>query len=150
MIEWQRGSFDQLPVRDLYAVLQARQDIFILEQSCLYPDIDGFDQDAHHLLGWMQVDGKRQLVAYIRVIAPGVKYEEMSIGRVLTTEAARGTGAGKQLMAEAIRYAESLYPGQRIKIGAQRYLEAFYGSFGFVTTSEPYDEDGIMHVEMLR
>jgi ElaA protein len=150
MIEWQRSSFDELSVRELYALLQARQDIFILEQACLYGDIDGYDEDAHHLLGWMAAGGKRELAAYIRVIAPGVKYAEMSIGRVLTTKAARGTGAGRQLMEAAIAYAESLYPGHRIRIGAQRYLEQFYASFGFVTCSEPYDEDGIMHVEMLR
>jgi ElaA protein len=74
----------------------------------------------------------------------------MSIGRVLTTEAARGTGAGRELLARGIEYAEQLHPGHRIRIGAQQYLEAFYQSFGFETISEPYDEDGIMHIDMLR
>ena len=150
MIDWQFSSFKDLGPADLYEVLAQRQDVFILEQTCLYPDIDGLDPQAHHLLGWRSVDGQRRLAAYLRVLAPGVKYDEMSIGRVITTKAARGSGAGRLLLAEGIARAEALYPGHRIRIGAQQYLEAFYGSFGFNTVSEPYDEDGIMHVEMLR
>ena len=150
MTEWQWSSFADLPNADLYEWLAQRQNVFVLEQQCLYPDLDGYDQDAWHLLGWKARDGKRQLAAGLRVIAPGVKYTEMSIGRVLSTEAARGTGVGRELLTEGIARAGQLYPGHRIRIGAQRYLEAFYGSFGFRTVSEPYDEDGIMHVEMLR
>lgn len=150
MTEWQWSSFACLPNADLYELLAQRQNVFVLEQQCLYPDLDGYDQDAWHLLGWKTIDGKRQLAASLRVIAPGVKYPEMSIGRVLSTQAARGTGVGRELLAEGIARAEQLYPGHRIRIGAQQYLEAFYGSFGFRTVSAPYDEDGIMHVEMLR
>lgn len=150
MTEWQWSSFAELPNADLYEMLAQRQNVFVLEQQCLYPDLDGYDQDAWHLLGWRVIDGKRQLAACLRVIAPGVKYTEMSIGRVLSTSAARGTGIGRELLAQGIARAEQLYPGHRIRIGAQQYLEAFYGSFGFKTVSEPYDEDGIMHVEMLR
>lgn len=150
MTEWQWSSFADLPNADLYDMLAQRQNVFVLEQQCLYPDLDGYDQDAWHLLGWRVIDGKRQLAACLRVIAPGVKYAEMSIGRVLSTNAARGTGVGRELLLEGIARAEQLYPGHRIRIGAQQYLEAFYGSFGFKTVSEPYDEDGIMHVEMLR
>ena len=150
MTEWQWSSFADLPNADLYDMLAQRQNVFVLEQQCLYPDLDGYDQDAWHLLGWRVIDGKRQLAACLRVIAPGVKYTEMSIGRVLSTSAARGTGIGRELLLEGIARAEQLYPGHRIRIGAQQYLESFYGSFGFKTVSEPYDEDGIMHVEMLR
>ena len=150
MTEWQFSRFDQLSARDLYEVLRQRQDVFILEQACLYPDIDGFDQDASHLLGWVTIDGQRQLGAYLRIIAPGVKYQEMSLGRVITARAARGTGIGRELLAQAIGHAEQLYPGHRTRIGAQQYLEKFYASFGFVTDSAPYDEDGIMHIEMVR
>ncbi len=150
MTEWQWSSFADLPNKDLYEMLAQRQNVFVLEQQCLYPDLDGYDQDAWHLLGWKIIDGKRQLAASLRVIAPGVKYAEMSIGRVLSTNAARGTGVGRELLVEGIARAEQLYPGHRLRIGAQQYLEAFYGSFGFKTVSEPYDEDGIMHVEMLR
>jgi ElaA protein len=150
MIEWQRSSFAELTSAQLYEVLAQRQQVFILEQTCLYPDMDGLDLEAHHLLGWRIENGKRELAAYLRILAPGAKYTEMSIGRVLTTPAARGTGAGRELLARGIEYAEHLHPGHRIKIGAQAYLEQFYQNFGFRTISEPYDEDGIMHIDMLR
>ena len=150
MIDWQFSHFNDLSPADLYEVLRQRQDVFILEQTCLYPDIDGLDPVAHHLLGWRTVDGERRLAAYLRVLGPGVKYDEMSLGRVVTTQAARGTGAGRALLARGIACAESLYPGHRIRIGAQQYLEKFYAGFGFETVSAPYDEDGIMHIDMLR
>ncbi|UVW28848.1 GNAT family N-acetyltransferase [Massilia sp. H6] len=150
MIDWQFSSFNDLGPADLYALLAQRQQVFILEQTCLYPDIDGLDPAAHHLLGWRTIGGERQLVAYLRVLGPGAKYDEMSLGRVLTTQAARGSGAGRALLARGIDCAEALYPGHRIRIGAQRYLEKFYQSFGFATVSAPYDEDGIEHIDMLR
>lgn len=150
MTEWQCSTFNDLSNADLYEVLRQRQEVFILEQTCLYNDFDGFDQDSHHLLGWRMIDGQRQLGAYLRILAPGAKYTEMSLGRVLTTRAARGSGIGRELLVQGIAHAERLYPGHRTKIGAQQYLEQFYGSFGFVTTSAPYDEDGIMHIEMVR
>ena len=149
-IDWHFSRFADLTPFDLYDVLAARQNVFILEQTCLYPDIDGYDLDAHHLLGWRDVDGKRQLAAYLRVLAPGAKYDEMSLGRVVTTPAARGSGAGRALLDQGIAHAEALHPGHRIRIGAQQYLERFYASFGFETVSAPYDEDGIMHIDMLR
>lgn len=149
-IDWHFSRFADLTPFDLYDVLAARQNVFILEQTCLYPDIDGYDLEAHHLLGWRDVDGKRQLAAYLRVLAPGAKYDEMSIGRVITTPAARGSGAGRALLEQGIAHAEALHPGHRIRIGAQQYLERFYASFGFETVSAPYDEDGIMHIDMLR
>lgn len=149
-IDWHFSRFADLTPFDLYDVLAARQNVFILEQTCLYPDIDGYDLEAHHLLGWRDVDGKRQLAAYLRVLAPGAKYDEMSIGRVVTTPAARGSGAGRALLDQGIAHAEALHPGHRIRIGAQQYLERFYASFGFETVSAPYDEDGIMHIDMLR
>ena len=150
MTEWQWSAFSDLSVDDLYQLLQKRQEVFILEQTCFYQDIDGLDQGAHHLLGWRTIDGKRELAAYLRCLAPGAKYAEMSLGRVLTTNDARGSGAGRELLAHGIQYAEQLHPGHRIRIGAQQYLEAFYQGFGFETVSAPYDEDGIMHVDMLR
>ena len=151
MIDWQWQTFDTLRGADLYAILGARQAVFILEQQCLYPDIDNYDQQAWHLLGW-QTDaaGQRTLAAYLRCLAPGAKFAEMSLGRVLTTPAARAGGIGKQLLQEGIRNAEQQFPGQAIRIGAQRYLERFYQQFGFATVSAPYDEDGIEHIDMLR
>ena len=150
MIEWQWLNFESIPREDLYEVLRQRQAVFVLEQQCLYPDLDGFDQAAHHLMAWHTVDGKRELAAYLRCIAPGIKYPEMSLGRVLTAPAARGTGIGRQLLEQGIRHAEALHPGHRFRIGAQLYLEKFYASFGFETVTAPYDEDGIMHIDMVR
>ncbi|MES2116962.1 MAG: GNAT family N-acetyltransferase [Pseudomonadota bacterium] len=150
MIDWQWLAFNDIPGADLYAVLYQRQQVFVLEQQCLYPDIDGYDLDAHHLLGWRTVDGKRELAAYLRCLAPGAKYQEMSLGRVLTTEAARGLGIGRQLVERGIQLAEQLHPGHRFRIGAQARLEKFYASLGFETVTAPYDEDGIMHIDMVR
>lgn len=150
MTDWQWLAFDELSGADLYQVLALRQDVFVLEQQCLYPDLDGRDQEAWHLLGWQSTDGQRRLAAYLRCFAPGVRYAEMSLGRVLTAPAARGTGIGKRLLELGIDHAERAHPGHPIRIGAQRYLERFYQGFGFVTISTPYDEDGIEHVDMVR
>lgn len=150
MIEWQWRSFADLSNGELYEVLAQRQQVFVLEQRSFYNDFDGLDQEALHLLGWRTVEGRRELAAYLRLIAPGVKFKEMSLGRVLTTQAARGMGAGRELLARGIEHAGNLYPGHDIRIGAQLYLERFYQSFGFETISAPYDEDGIMHIDMLR
>jgi ElaA protein len=150
-IDWQWRPFDALNVTELYAMLALRQQVFVLEQACLYPDLDGLDQDAHHLLGWQAgADGRPVLAATLRCLAPGAKYPEMSLGRVVTSPDARGTGLGRTLVATGIRYATALHPGHAIRIGAQAHLEGFYGGFGFVTVSAPYDEDGILHVDMLR
>lgn len=150
MTNWQWGAFADIAPADLYQVLQQRQDVFILEQTCLFPDLDGLDMDAHHLLGWHEIDGRRELAAYLRCLAPGVKYTEIALCRVLTTRAARGSGIGRELVAQGIAHAERQHPGHRIRIGAQQRLERFYQDFGFVTVSEPYDEDGILHIDMLR
>ena len=133
-----------MEVHDLY---EARVGVFIVEQNCVFQDVDGADAVSWHLLGR---HGGGPLLAYCRLVPGGVKFDEPSIGRVLTTKPGRGTGIGRELMKEAIRRAEALWPGQDIRIGAQRYLDRFYGEFGFVQCSEPYDEDGIMHIEMLR
>jgi ElaA protein len=142
MISWTYKSFDELSVHELYAAMRLRSEVFVVEQNCVYLDPDGYDDRAMHLLGYR--DG--ELVAYARIFGPGIKYAEASIGRVITSAAVRGTGAGQELMREAIARCE---PGP-IRIGAQQYLERFYGAFGFVRVSEPYDEDGIMHIEMVR
>jgi ElaA protein len=148
--DWQWQSFSQISGADLYSVLAARQQVFILEQRCLYPDMDGLDLRAHHLLGWHTIDGRRQLAAYLRCLAPGAKYAEMSLGRVLTTAQHRSTGIGRQLVLKGIAQAQQQHPGHRIRIGAQLYLERFYTDLGFQSVSDPYNDDGIMHIEMLR
>ena len=149
-IEWQWSRFSDLSVENLYAIVRLREAVFIVEQECAYPDADGRDPLAWHLLGWYDRDGKRELVAYARVFEPGVRYTEGSIGRIVTAPAVRGTGVGRALMAEGLRRTEMLMPGQRIKIAAQQRLVDFYIGFGFTVVSAPYDEDGIMHVDMIR
>jgi ElaA protein len=159
-MNWHWLHFSQLSAAQLYAVLAARQQVFVLEQQCLYPDIDGLDLDAHHLLGYRDDPAGRaasanaaagpQLCAYLRCLAPGVKFAEASLGRVLTTQAGRGTGAGRALLARGIEHASALYPHNGLRISAQQHLEKFYASFGFATVSAPYDEDGIAHVDMRR
>jgi ElaA protein len=148
VIVWRFARFGDLTPTEIHDLLQARSAVFVVEQNCVFLDIDGVDPGCWHLLGRKQ--GSGPLLAYCRLVPPGVKYAEPSIGRVITTEAGRGTGAGRELMREAVARADALWPGKPIRIGAQRYLERFYGDFGFATCSEPYDEDGIMHVEMLR
>jgi ElaA protein len=147
---WQWSRFSELTAADLYAVVRLREAVFIVEQNCPYPDADGRDPKAWHLLGWAARSTERTLIAYARIFEPGVRYDEASIGRVVTAPDVRGTGQGRALMAEALRRIDSLAPGQPVKIAAQRRLEDFYLSLGFNTISDPYEEDGIIHVDMLR
>ena len=147
---WQWSRFSELSPADLYAVVRLREEVFIVEQQCAYPDADGRDPQAWHLLGWSDRENGKTLVAYARIFEPGLRYTEGSIGRVVTAPEVRGTGLGKALMAEALRRLEGLAPGQTIKIAAQRRLEKFYLELGFRTVSAPYEEDGIIHVDMLR
>jgi ElaA protein len=146
MLTWRFAPFDKLTPREVHDLFQARAGVFVLEQKCAFQDVDGVDPECWHLLG--REDGP--LLAYCRIVPPGIKYAEPSIGRVLTTAAGRKTGAGRELMREAVARTNALWPGQAIRIGAQRYLERFYGDYGFVKASEPYDEDGIVHIEMVR
>jgi ElaA protein len=145
MLDWQWKSFGELDAASLYAILALRCEVFIVEQQCVYQDIDGLDPQAVHLLGWR--DGR--LAAYLRVFAPGVKHADVSLGRVITAPFARGDGAGRALMGEALAYIGRTWPDHALRISAQRYLERFYGSYGFRVCSEPYDEDGIPHIDML-
>ena len=146
-LRWLWLRFDELTGEQLYQVLGLRERVFIIEQKCLYIDIDGRDAHAHHLLG---LDTTGALVAYLRLVAPGHRYPEPSIGRVVTDPVGRGHGYGHALMSEAIRRAEEIYPGLPIRMSAQRYLERFYAAHGFVPVGESYDEDGIEHREMVR
>lgn len=148
MVNWQYKSFAQLSVIELYDILKLRQDVFVIEQQCIYPDIDDADKTAFHLFAYSE-EGEG-ICAYLRIFSPQVKAREVSMGRILTSEASRGTGLGKVLVAKAIEVIEREFPDQAIKISAQEYLVQFYVDFNFVVTSEPYDEDGIQHIDMLR
>lgn len=150
-MEWMCKSFDELGSALLYRVLAARNAVFIVEQNCPYQDIDGRDPHCLHLIAQgRDAQGEPQIAAYVRLLPPGLAYDEASIGRVISTSAYRGTGVGRELLTRAIDAAHAQWPQAALRIGAQAYLEKFYGSFGFVTASEPYDEDGIMHIEMVR
>jgi len=146
MINWITKRFEELTVHELYAILRLRSEVFVVEQNCVFQDMDNKDQTSWHLMGWE----KDKLVAYTRLIPPGLSYEMASIGRVITLQTARGTGIGKQLMEKSIEEAERLFGKAPIKIGAQLYLREFYQSLGFIQSSDVYDEDGIDHIEMIR
>ena len=153
MIAWRFARFSELAPVEIHDLYRLRVGVFIVEQNCVFQDVDGIDPQCWHLLGYLpspqpSPKGEGELVAYCRFVPPGVKYTEPSIGRVITAPAVRRTGVGRVLMQEAMRRAEGLWPGQRLRIGAQAHLERFYNEFGFTKSSDPYDEDGILHIEM--
>jgi len=145
-IQWQWCGLDDLTVRQLYKLLAARSEVFVIEQNCVYQDMDGLDLDAVHLIGWSGTE----VGACLRLLAPGAKYPEASIGRVVTTKRVRGTGIGREMLALAVRRLDDDFPTHATRIGAQAHLQKFYGDFGFRTVSAEYVEDGIPHVDMLR
>lgn len=146
MTAWRLARLDELTAREVHDILQARSAVFVVEQACAFQDVDGADPASWHLFARRG----EAIAAYCRLVPAGLKFAEPSIGRVVTAQAARGTGLGRALMREAVSRSASLWPGAAIRIGAQLYLERFYGEFGFTRASEPYVEDGIPHIEMLR
>ena len=145
-ISWKFVAFDALSLTELYAMLQLRSEVFVVEQACVFQDMDGADAQAMHLLG----TSGSQLVAYARCFAAGMKFKEASIGRIITRSTLRGSGAGHVLVRQALDSVTQQWGPQAIRIGAQARLENFYRQHGFETTGEPYIEDGIPHIEMLR
>jgi ElaA protein len=145
-VHWNWSRFGELGVDNLYDALALRCRVFVLEQGP-YLDPDGIDRHAWHLLG-RDADGVLQ--AYLRVVDPGAKYAEPSIGRVITSPEARGTGLGRVLVAEGVARCAAAWPGQAIRISAQSHLAGFYGSYGFARCSDDYLEDDIPHCEMLK
>jgi len=149
-IRWRWKEFDELDTRELYDILALRQEVFVVEQSCPYPDIDGKDAAAWHLLGGMERHGGR-LGAYLRVLPAGTHYAETSIGRVVVRPELRGRETGRALMREGLRYiAKRAGREVPVRVEAQAHLEAFYRGLGFETVSDPYEVDGIPHLQMLR
>jgi ElaA protein len=145
-MNWILKHFDELTAKELYLILQLRNEVFIVEQNCPYQDLDDKDLKALHLMG-MQ---KNKLLAYSRLLAPGISYSESSIGRVVSSPAARKSGIGKKLMSESIAQIQNLFHTNTIRIGAQLYLKSFYESFGFIQKGDVYLEDNIPHIIMLR
>ncbi len=143
---WRCVAFDALKPAELYDLLRLRTEVFVMEQNCVFQDMDGADPACHHLLGTR--DGA--LLAYARLVPAGLKFTEASIGRVVSDPSTRGTGMGHALMREAVVQLHALWGEQPIRIGAQAHLQGFYRQHGFEPSSPIYIEDGIDHIEMLR
>lgn len=178
-LQWRCLPFAALSADTLYRLLRLRSEVFVVEQNCVFLDMDGLDLRCLHVLGEVVTptlpaargslppEGARfalgwpggetvdanvtvHLHASTRLVPPGVAFAEASIGRVVTAPAARGGGIGHALMAESVRLLEQLWGPQPIRIGAQAHLERFYNRHGFVSDDKPYIEDGIPHIEMVR
>ncbi len=144
-LRWQSYAFSELEVTELYSILALRQEVFILEQDCLYPDLDQLDQQSFHLCAWRE----NELLAYARCLPPGLDYSESAIGRIVVSPRARGLKLGRLLVEKSISFNLAAWPDSDIRIGAQAHLQDFYHGLGFATDSDVYDEDGIPHVKML-
>lgn len=151
-IAWSWRKFDQLTVRELEAIYKLRQQVFIVEQDCIYLDIDGKDEHALHLMAWL----KGKLVATLRLFENYSEYQSedgetfASMGRICTEKSERRGGLGKELVSQGIDYIDKNFHGKKVKIGAQLYLKQFYEGFDFKQVSEIYDEDGIDHILMIK
>ena len=148
MITWKSVPFSQLTNHELYQLLKLRVDVFVVEQTCPYPELDDNDtlEGVYHLLGYQE----QQLVACARLLPQGVTYPSVSIGRVATKKSARGNGLGHQLLKQSLLECAKHWPNKRVEIGAQQHLIVFYQQHGFVQTSEMYLEDDIPHIDMKR
>lgn len=143
-LNWTYQYFTKLKVHELYAILQLRSEVFAVEQNCVYQDLDNKDQSSFHLCGW----DENILVAYCRILPPGISYEHPSIGRVVSSPQYRRGGYGRQLMERAIAKTIEQFNDTVIKISAQLYLKSFYESLGFRQISDTYMEDDIPHIAM--
>ena len=144
-IHWVCKSFNELTAPECYAILQLRNQVFVVEQQCIFQDADNKDQGSHHSMGW---DGDT-LAAYARLVPAGIAYRETSIGRVAINSQFRNAGLGRELMIRSIAMIHTIFGDQSIRIGAQLYLQKFYESLGFEKISDIYIEDGIQHIEMM-
>jgi ElaA protein len=146
-IFWKCKPFDALSPHELYGIIRLRNEVFVVEQNCVFQDADDKDQKCFHLVGYEN----NKLAAYARLVPAGLSYPNyVSIGRVITSPAHRRSGMGKALMQQAINYCYNLFNTHTIKIGAQYHLKNFYEGFGFVQSSDVYNEDGIPHIEMVK
>jgi len=143
-IDWKLKLFNELSPDELYAIIRLRNEVFVVEQNCVFQDADNKDQSSYHVMGWKE----NELLAYSRLVPAGISYSEPSIGRVVTSPIVRSLGLGTKLMEHSIYLLHEKWGKLNIKIGAQLYLEQVYNSLGFQRTSEIYMEDGIEHIEM--
>jgi ElaA protein len=140
--EWRR--FDELSPVGLYELLRLRQQIFVVEQRSPYPDLDGLDQHAHHLL----LCSAGTLCGCLRLLPPATERPMVRIGRVCVARPWRGRGLGRQVMAEALTFCRTHHPGRTVELGAQLELVPFYEGYGFAAVGDPYDDFGVPHTEM--
>ncbi|MGV2289086.1 GNAT family N-acetyltransferase [Trinickia sp. YCB016] len=147
-IEWHWKSFSELNPNEVYDMLAARSAVFVVEQNCVYGDIDGQDANAWHLFAYDSNGNDKPLAGYLRVLLPDEKETDVRIGRVLTTAAYRGIGLGSSMLEQALKHIVKQWPDAAISLHAQAHLQAFYGAFGFEPSSDVHDEDGIPHVWM--
>jgi len=145
MVNWQWRPYNDLSIDELHALLKLRVDVFIVEQQCIYPEIDGLDPDCDHLLGTL---GDGSLAAYLRIIPPKDGTDTPTLGRIATAASSRGDGIGRELVERGITACHDRWPDRAVTISAQLYLQQFYAGFGFTPTSDPYEEDGIPHIAM--
>lgn len=148
-MQWQIKLFQDLEPAELYEILKLRVDVFVVEQNCPYPELDNKDRhkDTRHLMG---KDNSGVVAAYLRILPPGLSFEQTSIGRVVVAPDERDKGLSHHMLHMAIKRITSVWPDQGIKIGAQVYLKDFYESHGFIPVSNSYLEDGIPHIDMVR
>src|SRR5699024_5784093 len=139
-------TFNDLTNEELYKILKARVDVFVVEQTCPYPEIDNYDQEAIH---YFLNDGE-EIMGYVRILPSGSRYSAASIGRVIVTTASRANGYARNIITKAIQYRYDAWKETKIKLQAQVYLETFYASLGFERISAEYLEDNIPHVDMIR
>ena len=144
-MRWLVADFDELTNRELYEVLRLRQEVFAVEQTCVYQDADGLDMEAVHIGCW---EGE-SLLAYQRCLPPGLQETESTLGRIVVATAARGRDLGRELVRRGIEHNQQRWPDQDIRIHAQAHLEKFYNELGFVTDSDVYQLDDIPHLEMV-
>jgi len=145
-IEWRYKKFVQLTPYEVYDLLHLRSEVFVVEQNCVFLDTDSVDRRCFHLLGYSE----SKLIAYARIVPPGILYKEASIGRIVTSPSVRHKGVGKKLVEESIDRLYNSFGNVLIKIGAQFYLKKFYESWGFYQIGEVYLEDGIEHIHMVK
>lgn len=145
-IHWILKNFRHLTPDELYAIIRLRIEVFVVEQNCVFQDLDNKDQKCMHFMGW----DNDLLCAYTRIVPPGIAYDLPAIGRVVTSPQSRGNGLGRILMEKSIAETKKLYGDTDVKVGAQLYLKKFYTSLGFIQTSDIYLEDGIEHIEMIK
>ena len=144
-MKWSCKAFKELSLDEFHDIIQLREIVFVVEQDCPYLDVDGKDKEALHVFGEYQGN----IVATTRILKPGKSYDEVAIGRVVTSPTVRGMGMGKQLMEESMKFVQLHFGKVPVRISAQTYLLKYYKSFGFVETGKEYLEDNIPHLEML-